>query len=300
MNQEKEVMARWLRSDVIAEPFPREVSLHRDIVDEVMFWRYFDKVKQEKVDAYASVFSLKQIQEKKFDTILFDIDAGKSEADAVIRKFRAMGIEPRVIYTGHRWHVYVDFEPRIFKNYKKAVRRYVAEFWSSEVKAKILDSSVFGDIRRMARLVGTWNTRGNDWAREISVGRRSALFGELLLQYDVEAEQVQAATYQIDVENYPPCIQTLIEKMKLEGDLDHNGWLVLGAFYAWQRKKTEAMSIFKFCKTYDEDLAEYQLNWLIERQYMPPSCAKIQEYGLCPMKCKYFPWMALRERKEAL
>ena len=155
----EEELVIWLRGK--DDEFPRELDLDRKQVNS--FREVINEVRANELDRYLSVFSLRQITRREFDTIILDVDAHGDRIERaydtmrlVVSRFRDYDIEPRVYFTGRGFHIYIDFEQTRIENYKNVARMFVRQVVGSDVYER-LDPSVTGDMRRMARIPLTVN-----------------------------------------------------------------------------------------------------------------------------------------------
>ncbi len=78
----------------------------------------------------------------------------------------------------------------------------------------------------------------------------------------------------------PPCMRWLIREV--DRGLTHISRFILAA-YLLNRGKTvkETLEVFKQSPDYDEKISTYQISYIKRKGYLPPSCARLEELGIC-------------------
>ena len=292
----KNSLMRWLRADSGLQLFPREVGLKRETVGSLdEFLEYVSSCQRLNVDCYASVFSKMQIEGSVFDTIFLDVDDMQSAA--VVRDvLEGNGLVAREYCSGRGLHFYIDFEPVKIVDYKNVVRRFVSEVLGL---SKYVDMHVVGDVRRMARVPLTYNTKV---CRTMSI-----IYDECYLNRDlpkalerlrmsepITAEYEERVVDVFKKTRLPPCIEKLIETVVETGELDHHERLILATYLLHNFSFEDVKKLFMLCSDYTEEKTMYQLRWLIDNKYEPYSCRRVKELGDCPLKggvCEWFPWL---------
>jgi hypothetical protein len=300
---EIEHLTRWLRVKDIEQAFPREAGLKRDIaVTPEAFMEYVYGCIEEMKDCYASVFSIRQIRENRYDTIFLDVD-NHDDADKLRSKLDEYGFEYREYDSGRGRHFYLDFEEEYLPEYKSGVREFVVKVLKVN---DIVDMHVVGDVRRMARVPMTYNTRVGKFSTVINdnVGLNKELpkiikeLGKLSNTITrVDSDKCNMKTIEMfKGSKLPLCIEDLINKAIREQHLQHHERLIVATFMLTRYTKSEVREIFKLCSDYNKVVTDYNLSWIIEKGYMPYSCDKIKSYGLCRKICEYYPWMGKIEQ----
>ena len=300
-------LRRWLRGNIGL----REISLNRILADEVRLEFYVDKCRRDGKDCYVSVFTDYQIWMGIFDTVLLDIDGDVNgsyeDMRAVYDILRREGLEGRVYYTGRGYHIYVDFAPMKIDRYSDRVRK-----WAKDIGIwDYVDKKVLGDIRRMARVPLTKNTKTGRWMIEIDpemdeseiiekseagveVVRcevRPTDLGERLLFLDINGGRriTPRALMKVKDGRYPPCIESLLMKLKVSGELDHAERLHLANYLLRIMTVDEVVDVFRYAKDFSERYTRYQLEWFLRNRYKPYSCVRAIQMGICPVMCEYYP-----------
>ncbi len=78
----------------------------------------------------------------------------------------------------------------------------------------------------------------------------------------------------------PPCMRWLMGEV--DKGLTHVSRFILAA-YLLNRGKTveETMEVFKQSPDFDEKISMYQISYIKRKGYLPPSCARLEELGIC-------------------
>jgi hypothetical protein len=288
-------LLRWLRADSSLPLFPREVTLKRRVVEtEDEFFEYVEKCRRSREDCYASVFSLPQIKESVFDTIFIDVDDLES-AGEVEKVLRENGLEARTYISGRGMHFFLDFKPTYLPDYKQLVRRFVFEY----LKLECVDRAPVGDVRRMARVPLTYNTRAGRFMEPLHDERKineelPKILESLRTQPPITPEEERRIVEPFKSDRLPPCIEFLIDKLVSTGELEHCERLLLATYLLKRFTFEEVRRLFMLCYDYDEYRTRYQLEWLFSRSYEPYRCERIKhELRVCPLQgvCEYYPWM---------
>jgi len=105
----------------------------------------------------------------------------------------------------------------------------------------------------------------------------------------------------IDLSRTPPCIQRLLEKAQTERYLSHPERVALATFLICrevlrgsspEQAVEKAKEPFKLLEDYNEKITEYQLKHLAglaggRKFYLPPTCEKLKEWGICTEECGF-------------
>jgi hypothetical protein len=316
-----ESLRRWLRADRV-EAFPRRITFHQEIVDEDAFEGYVERCLNSKEEAHAAIFSEAQKANKEFDTVLLDLDMQKmvngkmvSTGDAnvalgiVVDRLVSLGFQPRVDFTGRKYHIWLDFVPTRFEDYTRAVKSWAKQVIPEFLVDGWIDYDLLGVEEHMCRLPMSWNAKGNDWAKEIRRGDVNVKLGQDLKVFDDMRPSVKKQmVVDIDLkeEEFPPCIKKMMAKMRKYGDLDSREWFALGSFFVFIGKAVDGDKFFQqYAKSYDKRLATQQMEFLVRKNYLPLSCRSLGDGGYCPYvqegksqkECSFWPWMMLKLAK---
>lgn len=271
----------------------------------------------ENKDIHLGIFSVEQIKTSTYDTVLMDIDAHDGDYEGAWKKVRKIvdilenkSLSYRLYFTGRGFNVYVDFEPLYFENYKWVVIQFLKSLLGE--KYKWLDSAVIGDVRRVPKLPGVYNSLGGYYVIGVSP---SFSINKILKRAEIGKQYPQKLEYvELDFEKYneefrkvrekyedniqtlnfevfpfqtehdfPPCIRRILNKLKTVGDLSHDEKFMLRTFLLRLWKCEDIYKLFeKYMKTFLPDRVVYQLNYAVENDYKPYSCRLARELGICP------------------
>ncbi len=298
---------KWSRGDVI----PREYGLTRTIVNDI-----FDI--GELPDSYLSVFSLTQIGSEEFDTIFIDIDSHHGEDlhknyTITLDAFARLGMKPtRTYYTGRGVHLYYDlYQPIRGKDIYKTGCRNLTSYL--EIKDSI-DMSVVGNVRGMARIPNTLNTKSNSYMvmvdpnmdvsemRELSVSKiKVDYYGKTnttkyLLNFSKQEERdsfsYSTSRKALDESQYPPCIHQAIDKLKTTGYVGHTERIVLASFL-WRNHEEEKFNdIIKYAEDYKPEVTKSNFDSIKLVGGYNYACKNIP-HTICPFNsqtsCVFYP-----------
>lgn len=299
----------WTRGD----NGPREFGLTRRVVVG------YDGVKEKwtGTDEYAAVFSSEQIKSGTFDTILMDIDAHNGEDWTIKAKdvLSRCTIPPtRVYVTGRGAHFYWDLDEPVkgAGRYKQVVSALV-KIWGIK---ELVDAHVVGDVRRVARLPMSVNSKNGGWAvrvpKEIldasdirvsasietlvteAPGKITLIVGETEEAQKTFPPQLNGGAQHIFKESeYPPCIRIAIKQMMDTGELDHMQRLHLFSFLVQNDEMQKGWELLKnYAGDFNPSISEYQLNNLAQKEHRPYKCGNVPK-DLCPYaqqrECVYYP-----------
>lgn len=304
-----ELISEWMRGD----KFLREFSLSR-----IFVYNMNDLINHlQGVDDYLAVFSMREIFNETFDTIFFDIDSG---FDGLVKFMSQVKLPPsRLYFSGNKgFHVYYDLKKPIVghKLYSLASKLIVNKYNLKD----IIDNSVVGDVRRIARLVGTVNSKSGKYMIKLNSGGNYSSDEILKLAVDNKSADVGGVQkYEIseivdinEIKNvaetdsyvfikgkifrryaeYPKCIHNAMVSLLNTGELNHVERLVLAGFLLANDDEDLLRWILKFAHDYDSHYTNYQIEYLKRKQFKIYKCANIPS-TICPYsdkkKCPYYP-----------
>ena len=307
---EKEIASlnRWMR---LRNPFPREYGLKRTVVnsldDIIANWKG--------VDEYLSIFSKKQIEKEELDTLFFDIDTGYKGYLCFIKKIKKL--PSRLYFSGRGIHVFYDLKQSIVG--RKVYREFARAVMDSYNLKDIVDSSVVGDVMRMARVPHSINSRSGLYMIELnpkvryteSMITRLAIWNVIIdndepikyLPDDFKIVEKSIADFEDGVHvrvkvfkkpnDYPPCIKQAISLLKATGALDHAERLVLAMFLVRNEDDKYLFELMRdYAKDFKMDYTKYQINYIKMRNLNIYRCSNIPGV-ICPYAnrrtCKFFP-----------
>lgn len=293
--------------------FPIEVGLDRHIAPNMgAYIDYVESCIANKEDCYVALFSQAMVGLKAVDAILLDIDGGYDDMQAVWFLLNEAGLEGVWYYTGRGYHCYLLFQTVVMKDYGQRCRQ-----WAKKIGIwDMIDKKVIGDRRRMRRVHHTQNSKTGRWMVRIDpkmseqdIVRCSEMntsvdfdpdfsytrLEQELLSLEVPKDRQRRVTHLIGKDNYPPCIEKCIYQLVKDGELSHEGRLLLATYFLPRIGRTGLKILFSCANDYDVNKTEYQLLWLEENNYQPYSCKRLKEMGLCPHLCECYPWLGKRE-----
>lgn len=303
----RQIINEWLRVNELGKRvYPREVGLKRRVVeDEVDLYGYLNENKW--TDCYSAIFSNWQIVNREFDTIYLDIDCHDCvDFDEMFEKsYEKLCIVKekidvsRAYWTGRGFACYIDFDLTHIENYGVAVRKLIEE----KSLFEYVDRQVTGDIRRVARIPSTVNSKSGLKCVKIDVEAskdeilNSVKKGEhmeydvvknndvvdILKKYDCKdgkEKKVELKKCNLDV--LPDCIKRGILKLAEHGELEHSWRVVIAIFLlkTWGYERTKKLFEL-FASDYDERKTEYQLKYIGNKGYKCYSCKKLKLMGIC-------------------
>lgn len=81
---------------------------------------------------------------------------------------------------------------------------------------------------------------------------------------------------------YPPCISHLIDKLSSDDKVSHFQRLTLASFMNKAGKsREEIVQVFSNARNFNDKVTRYQINQIVDSDYMPASCERINEMGFC-------------------
>lgn len=335
---------RWFRGN---PEFPRKVlvikpsktdSFKYQVENQIDLMEYLRR--ENNTNCYCQIFSNKQIADSTFDTVYIDIDVhdenvpyekrineGYGILKTVLHNIHKCGYkESRVYFTGRGFAVYIDFDAIKFNSrsgYRFAVRAFLME---AEV-FKSLDSSVLGDVERVARLPNTKNGNTADmycvqvnpyWTLDQMVEASKACkgyediqnkdndFAKRLKQIEENGNGLFNTVEGVDIErtpvygghtqykNFPKCMQGFYDEITGTGELDHYERINLAIYMMriWGYEK--AKKVLSWANDYNENKTDYQMRYLMSKNMRVYACKKMQQSFTKKGKC-WCPYSNMRE-----
>ena len=256
------------------------------------------------IDCYLTIFSDWQRKNRIFDTIFLDVDGGTEYYEKIIKGLE--GFKLRKYYSGRGYHIFLDFEPQKFYNYREVVRKFIEDCGLKNY----VDMQCLGDISRYSRLPNTVNSKTDGMmiplnSEEIEDSINSNLNpilefydGEFkdTIQDDMPERELLLREYFINNNGFsslPMCIQELIKTVVEVGYLPHTHRLHLATFLLKVWRYDTVKQLFSLLEDYDEDKTDYQLTYIVERNLMPYKCSNAKALGFCPFekmwRCPFYP-----------
>jgi len=303
----------WMR---IGSPYPREFTLHRKRVnsyDELLHnWNG--------VDEYASIFSSRQLSVMIYDTVFFDID-GKTIEESYTKYKEVIdklgSIISRQYFSGRGFHIYVDLQdPITTKQEYKTLSHYLARYYKIE---QLIDPAPVGDVRRMARLPSSQNSKTHMYMIRLFGGESLDAIKTLAAKYIPLNDIPSPHKYKIELTltpdkpnlpradtpiewrgGMPACIVNAEMLLNSYGELNHIPRLHYAAFMTMIGDQQRAYNNIKHANDFNEHITTYQLNYIAANKTKPFGCSKVTP-EVCPFAnkrdCPYYPSLSSFARK---
>lgn len=298
---------KWSRGDVI----PREYGLTRTIVNDIMDIGVLP-------DSYLSVFSMNQLGMDEFDTMFVDIDSHHGEDlhknyTAVLDAFNRLKMKPtRTYFTGRGVHLYYDlYQPIRGKELYKTGCRNIIDYL--EIKDNV-DLSVIGNVRGMARIPNTLNTKSDSYMimvnpemdieemREFSKSNvKVDYYGEnntskYILNFSKQSGQdgfsYETSRQVLEESQYPPCVHQAIDKLKTTGYIGHTERVVLASFLWRNHEGAKFENIIKYADDYKPEITKSNFDSIKLVGGYNYACKNIP-HTICPFikqqSCVFYP-----------
>jgi hypothetical protein len=209
------------------------------------------------------------------------------------------GYNSALCYSGRRgYHVYIETEPKL---YSKRQVSFTQKLLKKIVGLTMLDEQLFGDIRRLMRIIYTPHPKG---ALCVPIAYNDGKKLDLDDLFDVDRDELYNEYSTCGVltdEHHPyPCIEQLIKDREywIEHHPRHTfepahkpirfSWVALRL----DKGKSE-LEILEEARSFgwddwDESKTAYQIQHISSRGYLPYSCKSLKKMGYCIIKnCKY-------------
>ncbi|MEM1684721.1 MAG: hypothetical protein QXU26_02695 [Thermofilaceae archaeon] len=259
------------------------------------------------VDVYYSVRSLVNVITGTWDRLFFDVDAHEVGLDAareslsrLVGRLLLAGAEPICIFSGRGYHVYVLLGRPVALDVA-AVRREVSAWGIG-----CLDTAVLNEAA-LARLPFTVNGRSGrlaipvsctTLAEDDSVVRNSPsvianIFGEAAVSEPPDSRRVGRTPVEFGPDNTPLCVLRMLGHLAATCELGHFARFSLAIFMMRAFGREAALRAMSMACDYREHVTLYQLEHIASREYMYPSCERLEAEGFCNrhVRCPYRPWL---------
>ena len=267
-------------------------------------------------NCFSSVYTIWQRKNNVPDSLFLETDYSSRDVadekhEVIMTYFRTRGYHVRVNFSGRRsYHYYLDFLPTKMVNFGDRVRNWVKEIPGD------FDKSVVGDLSQMARIPGTIHgSTGlfcvpiNSVANSVFCTNLSQVrIPEIIPNHGLVKElshikvpKMKAVTKiradllgTSDTKVIPPCILSSMNYAKNTGLCPHFMRLHLAAYLL---KTTGLKTTFNFFKDTMKDViphfTQYQLNYMIKRNWFCFKCDRAKGLGICPLSmdkvCYFYP-----------
>jgi hypothetical protein len=319
------LMGRWARGYPI---LPREFGLARQLITNPDTFPYTIG----SVDAYASIFNAHQVFYETYDTLFFDIDGkkeGRTESYPKLQTFLSqVPTVSRIYCSGMGFHIYIDLAHPI--SHKPTYKQLSSTFVQTYKLAPLIDPACVGDVRRVARIPTSMNSKSHTYVVEITpemtlkeVDQLTSLpptptttehpfvstkngskFDEtnLLDQLPQEANKNQNMVSKSVVNKnnswtgvYPPCITNAENFLAGIGELGHTSRIHLAGFLLQIGREEELWEYLRKANDFNESTSRYQIAYLKEHDYHPFNCNKVSEeicsFVGCQKSCPFYPYV---------
>lgn len=86
-----------------------------------------------------------------------------------------------------------------------------------------------------------------------------------------------------------PCMKKLLEEIYQNKNLSHHArWTLAIYLHKIGKTKEEILNIFSNSPDFNLNITEYQVEYIISKDYSMPSCTTLKTYGLCINECGCF------------
>ncbi len=94
-----------------------------------------------------------------------------------------------------------------------------------------------------------------------------------------------------------PCMKKLLDDIYQNKNLSHHSrWSLAIYLYKIGKTKEEILNIFSNSPDFNLNITEYQIDYVMKKEYSMPSCATLKTYGLCINDCGCFSPLKYRKR----
>jgi DNA primase large subunit len=99
-------------------------------------------------------------------------------------------------------------------------------------------------------------------------------------------KEPQPAAISLEKGEFAPCMQKLLEDLKVVENLSHTArWALAVYLLNIGMKVDELVKLFSTSPDFDESVTRYQIEHALKRGYKVPSCSSMDSYGLCVSNC---------------
>lgn len=225
----------------------------------------------------------------------FSLHDAWSDAKMLYNFLVDCGYKVSIVYSGRKgFHVILKVKPYI---YTRRQLREIQMFFKKYLKLKTLDNQIMGDIRRIIRIPGTYNSNGN-LCRVVAESDGS------LFDLRDFTEEIAGPVFDfksdrpLTIYHEYPCILKYISDKEywIENHERHKfepHWLIRFSYVIEKLAEDTSLdeivdSIEKFgWEDFNRDKTKYFIEHIARRGYYHPSCETIQEFGFCLKNCKY-------------
>ena len=219
-----------------------------------------------------------------FDADSGDLEKSGKEAIVLYNHFTNAGYDTHFTFSGRRgFHVYVS---TVKKTYPKQQIKLIQKYFKDKLKLETLDENIFGDIRRLMRLIYTYNIRGKRLCEEISYskGKELDLDDIIIINNDFKKYNTK-----YEKQNYHPypCIEEIIVTDNEPRELIRLTYVALRLDKGWTEDDIiDEMETFGWID-FNEEICRKKIRYIDGGNYKPLSCKSMMEHGWCPGVCEF-------------
>jgi len=225
--------------------------------------------------------------------IPFDFDSENlreawDDAKRLYNYFVREGYSSYLVYSGRKgFHVYLLPEPKV---YTRKQLRAIQVYFKNLLSLKTVDQQIFGDIRRLMRVPGTYNIGGGNLCRVLAKNE-GKLYNLDLFCTDEKVSLGNGLKKDEDkINQYHdyPCIESIVRLDSEPRHLIRFTYVILKLDEGFSTEEIlDEIGSFGWLD-YNEDYTRKQIEHIESRGYVPPSCDTIREMGFCSVEdCPY-------------
>lgn len=220
-----------------------------------------------------------------FDTNPSDLKDAWDDAITLYNYVKKAGYGAYLTFSGKKgFHVFIATKPKVYT--KKQVRT-IQKMFKCILKLQTLDEAIFGDVRRLMRIPWTYNINGG--LCEI-ISKNEGL--ELDLDTIYANEKPIYGSYpkyngKKEYHDYP-CIESLVRMDKEPRHLIRFTYVIIRLSEGFTVNEIlDEIESFDWID-FDEDYTRKQIEHIIGKEYVAPSCETLSDLGYCNVvDCPY-------------
>jgi len=218
----------------------------------------------------------------------FDSDNLKDAWKDAVKLYKHViksGYGAYLVFSGRKgFHVLITTKPNV---YTKRQVRSAQKMFKGMMNLKTLDEQIFGDVRRLMRIPWTYNIYGglckviaSNEGIELDLDE---IYIDNITDKDIEFDFKPDRTYH----DYP-CIESLVRSDPEPRHLIRFTFVVLRLSEGYDIEDIlDEIESFDWVD-FDEDYTRKQIEHIIGRGYVPPSCNTLRDLGYCNVEdCPY-------------
>ncbi len=212
-----------------------------------------------------------------------DIKPAWKDAIKLYNKFVELNYNVHLIYSGKKgFHIMVKVIP---KPYSRECLRAFQKWFVNMLDLKTADIQIFGDTKRIMRMVYTYNIKG-DLCQEIAYNPGIPIDIDDLLLTTYVAKPI---TYEKREFHEYPCIEELMRTDPEPRELIRLSYVALRLAKGMSEDDIiDEMKTFDIVD-WDEEITRRKIQYISDGEYVPLGCRSIEEQGNClKEKCKLY------------